>query len=246
MGTAEPAQRPLRVALYARVSTRDKDQDPQLQLQPMREYVAARHWTVIEYVDRAPAADLADRKAWARLLEDVRRRRVDHILTWKLDRPFRSTLHCLRTLEEFAHRGVGFACLTQDIDTTSPTGRLLVTILAAVAEFERGLIAERVREGMANARRKGVRLGRPPAAARPHVAREWPTVRAQLAAGTLSKRAAARHLKVGLATLERLLTATPPMAAPPLTPLASTAPPPKRRVRTVPKREVAAAPASPG
>ena len=121
--------------------------------------------------------------------------------------PFRSTLHCLRTLEELEHRGVGFSCLTQDIDTTSPTGRLLLTILAAVAEFERGLISERVREGMANARRKGTHVGRPSAAERPHVVRRLPLVRAQLEAGAMSKRAAARDLKVGMATLERLLSA---------------------------------------
>ncbi len=222
--------RPLRVALYARVSTRDKDQDPELQLQPMREYAYSRGWAVAEYVDHASAADLVGRTGWARLLDDVRRRRIDHVLAWKLDRAFRSTLHCLRTLEDFAHRGVGFACLTQDIDTTSPTGRLLVTILAAVAEFERGLIAERVREGMTNARRKGVRLGRPPAAERPHVARHWPTVQDQLAAGTLSKRAAARHLRIGPATLERLLAAAPAASGP---------------ESGAPKREVAAALAIP-
>jgi DNA invertase Pin-like site-specific DNA recombinase len=128
-------------------------------------------------------------------------------MAWKLDRPFRSTLHCLRTLEELEHRGVGFSCLTQDIDTSSPTGRLLLTILAAVAEFERGLISERVREGMSNARRKGARIGWPSAVDRPHVARLLPGVLAHLEAGQISKRAAARQLKVGMATLERLLGA---------------------------------------
>src|SRR5262245_21191350 len=103
----------------------------------MREDAAARGWAPTEYVDHASAADLARRRGWARLLDDVRRRRVDHVLAWKLDRPFRSTLHCLRTLEAFAHQGVGFSCLTQEIDTASPTGRLLLTVLAAVAEFER-------------------------------------------------------------------------------------------------------------
>jgi hypothetical protein len=132
------ATRPLRVALYARVSTRDKAQDVDLQLVPLREYAAARGWVVAEYVDRAPAGDLAGRAAWARLLEDARRRRLDHVLVWKLDRAFRSTLHCLSTLQDLEHRGVGFSCLTQsDVDTTSATGRLLLTLLAAVAEFER-------------------------------------------------------------------------------------------------------------
>lgn len=187
------------------MSTRDKDQDPEVQLAPLREHAAARGWEVTEYVDQASAADMAGRTAWARLVEDARRRRVDLVLVWKLDRAFRSTLHCLRTVEGWEHQGVGFACLTQPIDTTSPTGRLLLTILAAVAEFERILIAERVREGMANARRRGARIGRPPAAERPYVARQLEAVRAEVAAGTFSKRAAARRLRVGSGTLDRLL-----------------------------------------
>ena len=104
------------------------------------------------------------------------------------------------------HRGVGFSCLTQsEVDTTSPTGRLLLTLLAAVTEFERGLIRERVREGMVNARRKGSRIGRPSAAQRPAVARQLPDIAAEIAAGTLSKRQAARRLGVGNGTLDRLL-----------------------------------------
>jgi DNA invertase Pin-like site-specific DNA recombinase len=197
----------MRVALYARVSTRDKDQDPELQLQPMREYAAAREWTVSEYVDHASAADMVGRTAWGQLLEAARHRRVDHLMAWKLDRPFRSTLHCLRTLEELEHRGVGFSCLTQEIDTTSPTGRLLLTILAAVAEFERGLISDRVREGMVNARRKGARIGRPAAIERPKVASQLEVVLADLAEGAISKRGACRQLAVGMATLDRILSA---------------------------------------
>jgi DNA invertase Pin-like site-specific DNA recombinase len=195
-----------RVALYARVSTRDKEQDVELQLRPLRDYAAARGWTVTEYVDHASAADLKGRRAWARLQDDIQHRRVDHVLTWKLDRPFRSVLHCLRTLEDWQHHGVGFACLTQaGIDTTSATGRLMLTILAAVAEFERGLIAERVKEGMANAKRKGARLGRPSAATRPHVRRHLAEVAAELARGSISKREAARRLRVSVATLDQLL-----------------------------------------
>jgi DNA invertase Pin-like site-specific DNA recombinase len=197
---------PVRVALYGRVSTRDKEQDPQLQLVPMQEYATARGWAIAEYVDHASAGDLAGRTAWAGLLEDARRRRIDHVVVWKLDRAFRSTLHCLSTLQELEHRGVGFSCLTQaDVDTTCPTGRLLRTLLAAVAEFERGLIRERVKEGMVNARRKGMRIGRPSAAGRPAVARQLPGIAAEVAAGMLSKRHAAKRLGVGAPTLDRLL-----------------------------------------
>lgn len=195
----------MRVGLYARVSTRDKDQDPEVQLVPLRDYAIVRGWTATEYVDHASAADMSGRKSWARLLDDVRHRRVDLVLCWKLDRAFRSVLHTLRTLEEWEHHGVGFQCLTQPVDTASPTGRLMLQVLAAVAEFERGLIAERVKEGMANARRKGARIGRPLAAERPHVARHLAGVREQVQAGQLSKRAAARRLRVGQATLARLL-----------------------------------------
>ena len=173
----------------------------------MREYAVVRGWETREYVDLASAADMGGRRAWARLMEDVRQRRIDLVMVWKLDRAFRSSLHCLRTLEAWEHWGVGFQTLTQDIDTTSSTGRLVLTILAAVAEFERSLIAERVREGMANARRKGVRIGRPRAEERAHVAKHVAEVAAAVEARQLSKRAAARRLRVGVGTLDRLLVA---------------------------------------
>ena len=198
----------LRVAIYVRVSTRDKDQEPDVQLAPLREFASRRTWEVEEYVDRAPASDFVARAQWARLLRDVRSRKVDHVLAWKLDRCFRSALHCLRTLEEWEHYGVGFSCLTQEIDTTSPTGRLLLTVLAAVAEFERGLISERVREGLNNARRNGRHLGRPKAIERPHVRKHLPLVLADLDEARISKRAACRRLKIGMPTLNRILTDT--------------------------------------
>lgn len=179
-----------------------------MQLAPLREYAAKRGWHVIEYVDQASAADLLHRSEWARLVKDVRDRRVDHVLAWKLDRCFRSALHCLRTLEEWEHYGVGFSCLTQEIDTTSPTGRLLLTVLAAVAEFERGLISERVREGLNNARRNGRHLGRPKAVERPHVAKHLSLVLADLGESRISKREACRRLKIGMPTLNRILADT--------------------------------------
>ncbi|MHB1940781.1 MAG: recombinase family protein [Candidatus Dormibacteria bacterium] len=200
-----PTGRPLRVALYARVSTRDKDQDPELQLVPLREYVVSRGWVASEYVDEVSAADLVRRTAWHRLLEDARRRRVDRVMVWKLDRAFRSTLHALRTLEEFDGWGVGFACLTQELDTTSPTGRLVFTVLAAVAEMERSLIADRVREGMAHARRQGKQIGRPRVESRRGFRARWAGVEPQVRSGALSRRAAAAQLGVGQGTLARLL-----------------------------------------
>jgi len=134
----------------------------------MRDYVRTRGWEAVEYVDTASAGDLVHRSSWARLLADVARRRVDLIMIWKLDRASRSTLHALATLRDFEHAGVGFASFTQpELDTTSATGRLVFTILAAVAEMERELIADRVREGMRHAARQGKQIGRPPVTARP-------------------------------------------------------------------------------
>ncbi len=210
MSAERQGARPLRLALYARVSTRDKDQDPELQLDALRAYVAARGWEATEYVDTAAAGDLAHRTAWALLLADVARRRVDLVMVWKLDRAFRSTLHALATLRDFEHAGVGFAALTQpELDTTSATGRLVFTILAAVAEMERELIADRVREGMRHAARQGKQIGRPPVTARPGFAGRWGRVQADLAAGRISRRKAARRLGIGTATLGRLLAAGP-------------------------------------
>lgn len=199
-------QRP--VALYARVSTRDKDQDPELQLAPMREYAASQAWTFVEYVDFAPAGDLGRRARWRQLMSDADRRRIDLVMVWKLDRAFRSTFDALSTMQRLDHASVGFSALTQpELDTTSPTGRLVFTILSAVAEMEKELIADRVREGMRNAASKGVRLGRPAVTDRPRFARDWPAARDAIAAGSLSRRQAAKQLGVGQATIKRLLDA---------------------------------------
>jgi DNA invertase Pin-like site-specific DNA recombinase len=198
--------RPIRVALYARVSTRDKDQDVELQLVPLREYVAAHGWEAIEYSDEAAAGDLQHRTNWQRLLADAARRRIDRVMVWKLDRAFRSTLHALSTLQDFEHHGVGFASLTQpELDTSSATGRLVFTILAAVGEMERELIRDRVREGMRHAASKGARIGRPPVTSRPGFEARFERVRAELARGAISRRKAARRLGIGTATLARLI-----------------------------------------
>ena len=196
-----------RVAIYARVSTRDHGQDPELQLVPLREWATAHGGRTAEYVDLASAADLRGRTAWRRLLDDARHHRIDIVAVWKLDRAFRSSLEAATTLAELRDRGVDFVAITQPIDTTTPTGRLIYAVLAAVAEMERDLIVERVREGMKNARRRGARIGRPSGTERPTFARQWPAVRAQVAAGQLSRRAAAVRLGIGHATLERLLRA---------------------------------------
>ncbi|SRR6266566_9491236 len=188
-----------------RVSTRDKDQDPELQLVPLREYARQHGWGAVEYVDLAPAGDLRRRTAWRRLLGDAAHRRVDAILVWKLDRAFRSSMHAHAALADLDHHGVGFIAITQTFDTTSPTGRLVFAILAAVAEMERDLIAERVKEGMRLAASKGVKLGRPSVTDGPGFHRRWPPVREAVLNGALSRRKAARQLRIGATTLRRLL-----------------------------------------
>ncbi len=204
-----PLDRPVRVALYARVSTRDKDQDVELQLVPMREHVAARGWEAVEYTDEAAAGDLAHRTGWQRLLADAARRRIDLVMVWKLDRAFRSTLHALSTLQDLEHHGVGFTSLTQpELDTTSAAGRLVFTILAAVGEMERELIRDRVRESMRHAKAKGARIGRPPVTDRPGFVPRFERVRGDLSSGAISRRHAARRLGIGTATLARLLASS--------------------------------------
>ena len=195
----------MRVGLYARVSTEDKGQDPEVQLTPMRELAAARGWAVADYVDLAPASDLRGRREWRRLLEDARLGRIDLVLVWKLDRFARSALDALQWLKQLDAAGVGLKILTQDIDTTSAAGRLVFTILAAVAEMERELIRERV---------KGKRLGRPPRARPVGEHPMWPVVLAALEAGHLNRSEAARKLRVRRATLDAALRAVRKGGAP--------------------------------
>jgi DNA invertase Pin-like site-specific DNA recombinase len=163
------AGRALRVGVYARVSTADRDQNPETQLAPLREFAAANGWQVTEYVDHAAAGDLKGRKAWAQLLHDAARRRIDLVLCWKIDRMFRSVSHASTTLERFRGWGVGLRSYSEPwVDTTNAFGEMAFNLLTTFAQFERSLIAERVRAGMARAKAQGIHCGRPrkaPAAA---------------------------------------------------------------------------------
>jgi DNA invertase Pin-like site-specific DNA recombinase len=153
-----------RAALYARVSHAG-DQDPQLQLDALRAYVVSRGWeNGGEYVDRASAGHPTARTEWRRLRSDCLMGRFDVLVVWKLDRAFRSALHALTGVEWLRRQKVAFVCSSQPIDTSSSVGRLLFTVLAAVAEMERELISERTRAGLERARAEGRVLGRPPGA----------------------------------------------------------------------------------
>ncbi|KKL83004.1 hypothetical protein LCGC14_1979120 [marine sediment metagenome] len=150
-----------RIAIYARVST-DKDQHPETQLHALRQYVEQRGWNVVkEYVDTASAKDLRGRTAWRELLDQARKGGIDLVLVTKLDRAFRSTKDTYDGLAYLDQHGVGFVASTQPIDTSTSTGKLLLGVLAAVAEFERELIVERTLEGLNRARAQGKTLGRP-------------------------------------------------------------------------------------
>jgi putative DNA-invertase from lambdoid prophage Rac len=152
----------MRVALYARVSTVDKGQDVGLQLRDLRRYVKARGWTLHqEYIDDGVSAFKTSRPALDTMLEACRKRQVDVVLVWRLDRLGGSLKHLLTILDELRGLGIAFASYQENLDWTTATGQLMFQLLGAFAEFERQLIRERVRAGLANARAKGKVLGRP-------------------------------------------------------------------------------------
>jgi DNA invertase Pin-like site-specific DNA recombinase len=150
------------VALYARVST--ADQNCGLQLDDLRRFADQRFGLVYEYVDVGVSGAQRNRPQLDALMKDARKRRFDVVLVWKFDRFARSVKHLVDSLEEFRAMGIDFISYTEGVDTTTPTGQLLFHIVGAVAQFERDLIAERVRAGIAHAKAMGRHIGRPRAA----------------------------------------------------------------------------------
>ena len=152
----------MRVAIYARVSTIGNGQSPEMQLRELREYVMRRGWELAdEYTDEGISGAKDSRPELNRLMEDAHKRRFDCVLVWKFDRFARSVSHLLRALEMFKAQGIEFISFSEQMDTSTPTGKMIFTVLGAVAELERSLIGERVRAGVRNARAKGKKLGRP-------------------------------------------------------------------------------------
>jgi DNA invertase Pin-like site-specific DNA recombinase len=150
-----------RAAIYARVSTHS-GQDPEMQLRELREYCARRGWNVAgEYVDCGISGSTEHRPQLDRLLIACRKRQVDAVVVYRYDRFARSLRQLVNALEEFRSLGIDFVSLHEDVDTSTPNGRLVFGIFATIAEFERELIRDRVRSGLASARAKGKRLGRP-------------------------------------------------------------------------------------
>lgn len=151
-----------RVLIYARCSTTQHDQRPEVQIEELRRYCSARGFEICEeIVDHGFSGSTEKRPGLKRLQELVRSRKVDVVVVVKLDRLFRSVKHLISTLHEFSDLGVEFISLGEQLDFTTTSGKLLFHIIAAFAEFERGLIVERTKLGLAHAQSKGVQLGRP-------------------------------------------------------------------------------------
>ena len=149
-----------RVALYARVSTTDQSTDSQLL--DLRLYVRERGWNIFkEYVDEGISGTKDSRPALNELMNDAKKRRFDVVLVWRFDRFARSTKHLILALEEFKNLGVDFVSYQENIDTSSPLGSAIFTIISAVAQLERDIIAERVKAGLRRAKENGKKLGRP-------------------------------------------------------------------------------------
>jgi DNA invertase Pin-like site-specific DNA recombinase len=173
-----------------------------MQMRAMKAYVAHRGWTIALRVEDV-GSGASERPKRERLLEAARRREIDAILVWRLDRWGRSLPDLVVTLHELGALGVGFVSLTEAFDLTTPTGRAMAGLLGVFAEFEREILRERVKAGLAQARKRGQRLGRPPSAALLE-----PKVR-RLSAQNISQAEIARRLSIGRTSVRRILHSSP-------------------------------------
>ena len=153
-----------RVALYARVSTLDKGQDPETQLVQLRQYAQARNFEIVtEYIDYASGTS-EDRTQYKLMMDAAKKRKIDVVLVWRYDRFARSTQALVNALKEFQSLGIDFISYQENIDTTTPTGELIFHVMASLAQFESSLISQRVKAGMARAKAQGKHISRPPIA----------------------------------------------------------------------------------
>ena len=196
-GQGQKNTKTIRVGLYARVSTLDQQTLP-MQNRAMRDYAARRGWTIATQVKEV-GSGATQRQLREKLLDAARRREIDVVLVWRLDRWGRSVADLLATLQELEHLGVGFVSLTEALDLTTPAGRAMAGLLAVFATFEREILGERVRAGLAHARQNGKRLGRPATAAM-HTNK----VR-KLSRSGFSKSEIARRLNIGRTSVRRIL-----------------------------------------
>jgi len=151
----------MKVAIYCRISTSDGSQNPDVQLRPLREFVEKRGWQIVgEFVDQESGLK-EKRRGFSSVMELAKQRNIDAIVVASLDRWGRSLKQLVNTLDELASLGVSFVSLRESLDFTTPTGQLMTHLLGAFAQFEVSLIKERVKAGIANARARGERIGRP-------------------------------------------------------------------------------------
>jgi DNA invertase Pin-like site-specific DNA recombinase len=196
-----------RVALYARCSTANGQQDPEMQLRELRDYVASRGWQITDvYTDAGVSGSKDSRPALNRLMADAGRRKFDVILVWKLDRFGRSLRHLVNALAELEAIGIAFVSLRDNLDLATPSGRLMFQIIGAMAEFERELIRERVKAGLRNARAKGKHLGRP------RVFASHSRIETMRASGN-SWRSIAKELGISMGTARRAVQSRVEMAS---------------------------------
>jgi len=186
-----------RVGLYARVSTHDQQTLP-LQIRAMREYAAKRGWTIAAQIKEV-GSGAAERELRQNLLSAARRREIDVVLVWRLDRWGRSLVDLVVTLKELSALGVGFVSLTEALDLTTPTGRAMAGLLSVFAEFEHEILRERIRAGIAEARLQGKHLGRPVTAGK-----KTGQIRKLYRSG-VSKAEIARRLEIGRTSVRRIL-----------------------------------------
>ena len=178
----------MRAAIYARVSTSNHGQDIGMQTRELREYCERRGLEIVgEYLDSGVSGAKDSRPELNRLIADAKQRRFDTVCVWKLDRFGRSLRHLVNALADLESLGISFVSLKDNLDLSTPSGRLMFQIIGAMAEFERALIQERVRAGIRNARAKGRRIGRPRVAVdASRIARlrasgaSWPKIAAEL------------------------------------------------------------------
>ncbi|PYU25837.1 MAG: resolvase [Acidobacteria bacterium] len=193
-----------RVAIYARVSTTNHGQDVNLQTRDLEQFAQARGWLLVDsYLDIGISGAKDKRPELDRLMADAKRRKFDVVLVWKLDRFARSLRHLVNALAEFESLGIAFVSLSDNLDLSTASGRLMFNIIGAIAEFERELIRERVKAGMRNAKAKGTRIGRPRANVDAGQI-------AQLRAQGLSWKKIAKAMGLGVGTLYRVAPANKP------------------------------------
>jgi len=153
----------MKTAIYIRVSTKTK-QDTETQLQPLKEYAERNKLGVHKiYTDIGESGSKESRPQFDLMINDIRKNKIKCVMVYKLDRIGRSTQHLLKLFEEFNKRGIEFISITQNIDTTTPEGRMFLRMLMIMAEYERELIIDRVNAGITRAKKNGVKLGRPKA-----------------------------------------------------------------------------------